>query len=249
MAGRAKQEDQTPTSNNREQPAPGSRSAKSTKGIELLTAEYQRLRAEVEKKQKEVDDLRVKLPAIGSDDLWRESETIRNIERDRINAQARYAHFKKMADELKSKTRAELRKAIPTAAPDAAMDRYLSDLAKVEQNYAANVNDLGPEHPEIVKMREMMKTINKQIEDRLDGIQAGIDLQVAQCSAFVDELQKLLDVAKAEEAQRRESYAPYLKAKRSMESQERMLEAIYLRILMEKIDAELPAGKTKAEVK
>ncbi len=220
----------------------------SENGIKALKSEYDEQKREVEKRQKEVDTLRITLQISEMGDSYTvstlEPETVRNIERDRLSAQARYAHFKKLSDEFKLKSRKELRKAIPTAAPDSALDRYLGDLAKVEQQYAANINDLGPEHPDIVKLVEIMKTINQQIEDRIDGVMAGVDLQVAQTEALVKEMQSELDRAKDDDGKKREKYAPYFAAKRNLENQQRILDTIYMRVLAEKVDQNIPKGSS-----
>jgi len=220
----------------------------SQNGINALNDEYREQKGQVEKQQKLVDEMRIELKISETGDSYSpsmvEQETVRNIERDRLSAQARYAHYKKMADEFQTKDRKQLRKAIPTAAPDEAMNRYLGDLAKVEQQYSANINDLGPQHPEIVKLVEMMKTINQQIEDRIDGVIAGVDLQVAQTKALVDEMQRQLEAAKNDETKKRERYAPYFVAKRNLENQQRILDTIYMRVLAEKVDQNIPKGSS-----
>ncbi len=218
----------------------------SQSGIEALTSEYEGQKKEVLKSQKAVDEQRIKLGIsdIGDSSYQStvEQETVRNIEKDRLMAEARYANYKKMAEELHSKSRKELRKALPTASPDSAMDRYLGDLAKVEQTFAANINDLGPDHPEIKKEKDMILTINQQIEDRIDGVLAGIDLQVAQALAVVQEMQKSLKEAKEHDTQNRETYAPYFTAKRNLENQQRILDTVYMRMLAEKVDQKIPKG-------
>src|SRR4029079_6488654 len=108
--------------------------------------------------QTRVDQLRVKYKF--SDNPPDASETVRNLEKRLSEANNRYTHFQKRYDVFSTKSRDELRRAIPTAAPDQAMDRYLADLAKVEQHYASNIGDLGPQHPEIVKLEALRKKID-----------------------------------------------------------------------------------------
>jgi beta-lactamase regulating signal transducer with metallopeptidase domain len=218
-------------------PAPG------IKGVDA-GQEYEKQNTVVENLQKRVDDLRVQLRLADGADYSSESETLRNLERDHLQARARFAHFHSLSEELKAKTRAEVRKIIPTAAPDAAMDRYLADLAKVEQQYAGNITDLGPQHPEIKKLQEMKKTINQQIEDRVDGVLAGIELQVEQSQAVLNELQKLLTAAHAQaDARKSKEYEEYFRIKKSLETEQRKKDELYLRILPEKIDSKLPPEK------
>jgi polysaccharide biosynthesis transport protein len=225
-----------------------SRTALSSNGIKALQDEYLNQKKQVDAQQETVDRLRIDLKISEIGDAYVqttvEPETVRNIERDRLAAQVRYDNYKKLAEELKAKDRKEMRKAIPTAMPDTAMDRYLGDLAKVEQTYAANINNLGPEHPEIINLAETMKTINQQIEDRIDGVIAGLDLQVAQMKALVDGMKERLDAAKADDAEKRNKYAPYFLAKRNLENQQRILDTIYMRMLAEKVDQKIPKGSS-----
>jgi tetratricopeptide (TPR) repeat protein len=194
--------------------------------------------------RKQVDDLRVQLRISDTADSSSDSETLRNLERDYSQARTRVTHFQKIYDALKAKSRAELRKVIPTAAPDAAMDRYLADLAKVEQQYAGNITDLGPQHPEIQKLKEMKKTINEQIEDRIDGVLAGIELQVGQAQAVVDELEKRLAASRAQaDARKSKEYEEYFRIKRSLENEQRKKDELYLRMLQEKIDSKVAPEK------
>jgi len=223
-----------------------SRSLLSDTGIKALQKEYDDQKIQVEEKQKIVDAKRTELNISDMGDAYYQStveqETVRNIEKQRNEAQARFAHFNKMYDELRKKERKELRKAIPTAAPDAALDRYLEDLGKVEQQYAANINDLGPQNTEILKLEGLMRKINTQIEDRIDGVLTGIELEVAQNEAVVKEMESLLDKAKKDDTQKRAAYAPYFTAKRNLENQQRILDTVYMRLLAEKVDSKIPKG-------
>jgi polysaccharide biosynthesis transport protein len=223
-----------------------SRLALSQSGIQALDEEYNEQKKQVAIRQTAVDKQRNELNISDMGDAYYQStveqESVRNIDKDRLQAQSRFAHFKQMAVELHSKSRKELRKAIPTAAPDTAMDRYLGDLAKTEQQYAANISDLGPKHPEIQKLEELMKTINQQIEDRVDGVLAGIDLQVAQGEAVVKKLSEQLEAAKKQDTETRQKYAPYFTAKRDLENQQRILDTVYMRMLAEKVDSKIPKG-------
>ncbi|HTG44502.1 MAG TPA: polysaccharide biosynthesis tyrosine autokinase, partial [Verrucomicrobiae bacterium] len=218
----------------------------SENGIIALNQEYEKQKGEVEKLQAQVDKLRMdhKISDIG-DSYYQttvEPETVRNIERDRLQQEERFTHWSKLLEELQKKPRAELRKAIPTAAADPAMDRYLGDLAKAEQQYAANITDLGEEHPEIQKLVKLMTTINRQIEDRVDGIIAGIEVQVAQSRALATDLKRQLEAAKSDDATKREEYAPYFVAKRNLENKQRILDTIFMRVLAEKVDQNIPKG-------
>jgi len=205
-------------------------------GLEALRREQLRQSAEVGRREHELNQLREQLQISPADEELDRgagpAESPDNLERDRITAQARYLHFQTLAAELRKKHRRDLRKLIPTAAPDAAMDRYLADLARIEQQYAAGMNNFGPEHPEMMNLANAMKKIEQQIEDRIDGVLQGIELQAAQNKALVDALSSLDTGAGA----RKPGLAGYFAAKRELEAQRRVLETLTLRLLAEQQD-------------
>jgi beta-lactamase regulating signal transducer with metallopeptidase domain len=208
-------------------------------GLDILQKEYAKQRTLVEDLQKELEDLRVQFKLSGNSSS--ESEIIRTLEHDLAQAHARHVHFQKIYDDLSAKSRKELRKVMPTAAPDVAMDRYLGDLAKLEQEYASNVIIYGPQQSEILKLEAARKTIDRQIEDRIDGVLAGLELEARQTQALVDELQKRLEASKEKlKAETGKEHDAYFLIKRKLDNEQRNLDTLYLRLLQEKIDAKVP---------
>ena len=124
------------------------------------------------------------------------------------------------------------------------MERYLDDLAKAEQQYASIQNDYADEHPEIVRVMKVMTTINQQIEDRIDGIMEGMATKVSSAKKLADDLEIQFKNAKADDAQKRKDYAVYFQAKRNLENQQRILDTIFMRLLAEKVDANIPKGSS-----
>ncbi|MGZ8898944.1 MAG: GumC family protein [Limisphaerales bacterium] len=218
-------------------------------GINALEEEYQKHSREVKALQSEVDKerSRLKISDIG-DSMFQtttEPETVRNIERDRVAAFQQHMHFNGMLQQLRSITnRSELRKAIPTAMPDAHLDRYLDDLAKAEQQYSSIANDFSDEHYEVKRLMGLQATINKQIEDRIDGILLGLEARVMTSKKLADGLKEEFERAKTEDTEKREAYAPYFLAKRNLENQQRILDTVFMRLLAEKVDQSIPKGSS-----
>lgn len=223
----------------------------SRSGIKALEDEYQEQSKQVRTAQKDVDDKRAELKISDVGDSFyqttTEPETVRNIERDRITAVEQYMHFNGMLEQLRlleRKDRKELRKALPTALPDGHLDRYLEDLAKVEQQYASDQNDYSDEHPQVKRLMEVMTTINRQIEDRIDGILNGLETKVATAKNLADGLKDEFNKAKEDDTSKRQTYAPYFQAKRNLENQQRILDTIFMRLLAEKVDSKIPKGSS-----
>ncbi len=225
------------------------RSSLSEKGIAALNEEYATQKAELERLQERLDKIRQEVNVSEMGDSFSytttpEMENVRSRDRDRITAEQMYVQSRKTLEEFKSLSRAELRKAIPTAFPDEAMGRYLGDLAKSEQQYATLIVDLGDDHPEIKRLEELIKTINRQIEDRVDGVLLGLQSVVATKKALADSLRESVEAAKREDAQKRQLNAPFFAAKRELDNQQRILDTVFMRILAEKVDAKIPKSSS-----
>lgn len=99
-------------------------------------------------------------------------------------------HLQSLHSELKKKSRSELRQVLPTAYRDELLERLLADQAKTEQQLAAQRADYSDEHPEVKKSLELLKHINRQIEERISGIMAGLEILVASAKAEAEAVKK-----------------------------------------------------------
>jgi len=216
----------------------------SESGIQALKMEYDKHKREVVAAQEKVDKMRTDLGISDIGDAFLQSSTepemVRTIDRDRIQAEAQFKYHNAMLQELRAKQRSELRKAIPTAMPDPAMNDHLTELSKTQQQYASMINDYAESHPDVMRLKEVMKTINQQIEDRVDGVLIGLELKVNQARNLAESLQKAFEAAKAEDAKNRQTYAPFFIAKRDLENQQRILDTVYMRMLAETVDKRIP---------
>jgi uncharacterized protein involved in exopolysaccharide biosynthesis len=202
------------------------------------------LQSEVDKKRSEL-----KISDVGDSffQTTTEPETVRNIERDRVAAHNQYMNLNGMLEQLKTiekRDRKELRKALPTAMPDPHLERYLDDLAKAEQQYASIASDFSDEHYEVKRLMDVQATINRQIEDRIDGILSGLEARVRTAQAMAEGLKAEFERAKKEDTDKRELYAPYFMAKRNLENQQRILDTVFMRLLAEKVDSSIPKGSS-----
>jgi succinoglycan biosynthesis transport protein ExoP len=218
----------------------------SQRGIEALQKQHTELTEVVTAKEKTVDELRkvLKISDVGDGayPMVLEPETVRRIEQDRIRAEQELVQFDELYRNLTNKTRAELRHTLPTAYRDPALDTLLENLAKSEQSLAVMQKDYADEHPEVVRVAAMIKTLNEQIEKRIDGVLSGLHALVNARKAIVDKLNAQLDEAKRLDAENMEKYRPYFKAKRDLETQQKLRDSVFIRILQENVDASIPKG-------
>lgn len=219
----------------------------SEKGIDALKEELQVQTRKVEEAQKVVDTLGQELSISDVGDIYSltstlEPETVRNIERDRVRAESEHAAATTLLSSLKAMPRGDLRKAIPSAYPDPAMNELLAQLAQAEQKLVVSQQDLGKDHPDIEKLAALIVTLNKQVEARIDGVLLGLEGVVASKRGTADSLKNQVDEAKSLDAKNRELYRPYFAAKRDVETQIRIRDTIFMRILQETVDAKIPKG-------
>lgn len=218
--------------------------ASSKRGIEALQEEFVKQDKNVNEKEEKVDQLRktLKISDVGNGDFQMvlEPEIVRNTERERLSAERDYVQIKELFDNLKSKTRLELRNTIPTAYRDEALDRLLENLTKTEQNLTVFRKDYSEEHPEVLRLTSLLSNINAQVETRITGVMSGLEAIVSARKAVLDATTKDLEMAKSADASNMETYRPYFKARRDLETAQKIRDSIVIRILQEQVDQKIP---------
>ena len=218
----------------------------SDSGIVALKKQHSEKTDEVVALEKTVDDWRktLKISDIGEGafPMVLEPETVRRLEQDRIRAEQDYVQYNELLTTLSAKSRPDLRQMIPGAYRDEALDHLLEKISQTEQQLVVMQKDLGDENPEVVRLVALMKTLNDQIEVRVTGVLDGLKAVVAARKAIVDEITKKLADAKQIDAENMEKYRPYFKAKRDLETQQKLRDSIFIRILQETVDKAIPKG-------
>jgi beta-lactamase regulating signal transducer with metallopeptidase domain len=171
------------------------------------------------------------------------SERIRNLVRERASAEGAYAKVSQLYTSLKLKNRGDLRQAIPTAYSDDSLNRYLSDLARIEQQLTVMSKEYSEFHPEIRRLTALYSNINSQVEARIDGILSGLERLVSARRAVLEQYQK--DFEKEISATpEMDKYRPYFKARKDLETEKKIRDSILVRILQEKVDQAAPKTGT-----
>ncbi len=220
-------------------------SGRSEAGIKALESEFKKQNEEVAKALAKVEDLKKELNISdiegGGIVSTVEAETVRRMELERILAQSRYTELNTLLSKLKAMSRPELRKSILIAYPqEQELPSLLARLAETEQMIARATPDLGPEHQTMKSLTSVLAEITRQVNDRLDGVLRGLEVGVESAKARLDEVTRQVEAAKREDAEKTRLNRPYNEAKRDLDNKLRIRDAIHIRILQEKVDAELP---------
>jgi polysaccharide biosynthesis transport protein len=223
-----------------------------TQAIDVLHSKLADQEAAVTKAQQTVDALRMGaggISDIGGEygpSITLEPETVRLIERERASLEAQATRYETLFQELSSKSASQLRHAIPTTVQDSTLIALLDRLNVAETEFSARISEYGAESelPQLKALRAVIASLNRQIEERVEGVLTGLRAQVAANTASASSLLKKVEDAKLKDAEMTEKYRPYFVAKRDLETKQRIRETIMLRILQETVDSALP--KTSA---
>jgi len=218
------------------------------KGIESLKTRMEEINTEITSMQSDVDRFRTELGI--SDAAGEESysiiepEIVRRYEVELITAKGVLTTQSSLLDGLKGQSPEELRASILTAHPDAQLDALTREFHTGQITLANQSIDLGDEHPRIKGLKKVVATLEGQINDRIKGILAGLELRVQSSKAQVEQLQRDVEDAKKRESDMREEGREYFNAKRELANTTRIRDTILLRVMQEEVDLELPKEST-----
>jgi len=217
-------------------------------GLNTLNQQLEAEEANLRRIQSELDDLKVNLGIADSVAAAEplpvaEPETVRRLQAERIAAHAQSGGLNELLSHLtalQSRDPAELRRAMLTAHPDTELGKLLSDLWYAEATLAKLNVVHGPEHPEVRQTSAMLNAIDRNIDDRIDGILKGLQLRVDAKQAELKTLDQAIHDAATQEAQTATRNRQYFVKRRELENVQRMRDVVLLRILQEKTDAAIP---------
>ena len=222
--------------------------ARVKQGIKALEGRKEKTDKQILVMQANVDKLRTDLnisDAAGEDSYSIiEPEIVRRYESELIDVKGIHTSMSTLLDGLKALSDKELRDSILTAHPDAQLDVLIRELHTGQQTLANLSIDLGEEHPRIKGLKKVVATLEGQIDNRIQGILAGLGLRVNSSQAQVEQLQRDVDAAKKRESDMRKTGREYFDAKRELSNTTRIRDTILFRIMQEEVDLALPKEST-----
>ena len=222
--------------------------ARVKEGIKALEGRKDETDKQILVMQANVDKLRTDLnisDAAGEDSYSIiEPEIVRRYESELIDVKGIHTTMSTLLDGLKALSAEELRASILTAHPDPQLDVLIRELHTGQQTLANLSIDLGEEHPRIKGLKKVVATLEEQIDNRIQGILAGLGLRVNSSQAQVEQLQRDVDAAKRRESAMRKTGREYFDAKRELSNTTRIRDTILFRIMQEEVDLALPKEST-----
>ena len=222
--------------------------ARVKQGIKALEGRKEKTDEQILVMQANVDKLRTDLnisDAAGEDSYSIiEPEIVRRYESELIDVKGIHTSMFTLLEGLKALSDKELRDSILTAHPDAQLDVLIRELHTGQQTLANHGIDLGEEHPRIKGLKKVVATLEGQIDNRIQGILAGLGLRVNSSQAQVEQLQRDVNAAKKRESDMRKTGREYFDAKRELSNTTRIRDTILFRIMQEEVDLALPKEST-----
>jgi len=121
---------------------------------------------------------------------------LRELDLLRLQEEAEYIKQKVAYEKLKALSREDLKKALPNAIPDTQMTELMKDLDVAE----TELNDLSrfytAQHPQVRTLDTTVKTLQKQIDERVDGIMMGAEARLNYSRAYIDTIKKDVEEAR-----------------------------------------------------
>ncbi|MDB6125375.1 MAG: ywqD 2 [Pedosphaera sp.] len=218
----------------------------SSNGIEVFKRELLEQTKLITAQEEKVDKLRKDLGVtdLGPQDATSkntpEPQTVMQYNTLKIDAETQYVKEDKLLSQLKQLKPAELRQAIPTAAPDSILIQLLQDLIGAETKLVTLTTDYGPENPEVLRTQRLVNELNVKIDARVWGIIVGIDARVASLQAVVHNSEDKVKEAKSNDLYLAEKSRPYFLEKAELDHLKRFRDIIALRAAQERVDKDLP---------
>ena len=228
------------------------REVRSMEDIGILDEQLARQTGEVTNLQARVNNLRVELGISESADPGNPTyqasiarEQVISLAQQLGSARSEYVLYNTKLQELKKLDRTVLPGAAATVVTgEQILPSLLNDLNSVEQQLARLHKEFGDNAPEVVRAEAQRKTIDSQIETRLDGIMTGLERVVIAYKARVDVMEERVQDDRKIVAEEAVKARPYYVVKRDLETQERIRDALMLRARQEQVDAAIPTTLT-----
>jgi len=218
------------------------------RGIEQLNKDLELAKQEVLVAQTNVDTMREtnKIVDLGPDGLAQVStigaETIRRLEEQRITIQMERAKWETLYERLTNMTPVELEKALPTAIPDQELTSLLESFHSIKQREVMLNSQLGEKHDSVIQAKAVKAEIQSQLDAKIQGVLAGLLVQVQHARSQYETLTNEFDRAKQSDIDLGAKTRPYYEAKQNLELLKQVKNALMLRIKAEEVEKELPTG-------
>lgn len=214
-------------------------------GLKALQDQYDQEEQQISQVQSNVDDLRQNLGIVdyANSTTYNPSlseEQIRQLNDQRIEYERQYTESQSQLNDLKVYSVKQLRDVLPSVFPDQNLQSLLDKLHESEQQFSVLTNDYSLTNVVVLRVQSEIDTLNKQVDDRVAGLMAGISSKVDSQKAALDEITREVNEAKAKDLSDSAKNQPYYDARRNLDQLNEQHRLLYLKMDAEKVDAYIP---------
>jgi polysaccharide biosynthesis transport protein len=215
-------------------------------GVNALKEEKSQQEKKVQEAQASLDKLRQRdhVSDWMVDDPQAGVEQLRQLDRQEREAEMALSEATALNDRLRGMHPDELRQVLPTAFPDALLTELLTRFNQSEVELLSLKSDRTDSHPEVRRVQAVLDKLNRQIDDRIQGILAGMSFKVKNLEQEYKLRALACEIQKKSLAENTVKVNAYVDAKRELEADQRLLQAISLRLQQEQVDAKLTKSAT-----
>jgi succinoglycan biosynthesis transport protein ExoP len=217
-------------------------------GVASLIEQLKQREEEVKEAQQTVNELRLAsdIPDLETSTLSTTTlniDTLRGLEQLRLAASQEFTKEVTLLSSVNKLDRTELRNSLSTIYPfDQLLVNLSEKLTSGRQQLTALLKELTPEHTEVKKAQSIVDLVESQLDEKIDGILMGLQANAETAKAKLDEIERQVREARANEIALAAKYRPYFDAKRKLENKMRITEALSLRIAAEIIETAQPTA-------
>jgi polysaccharide biosynthesis transport protein len=215
----------------------------SSRGLDVLRRELAEQEAKIKDTQSVVNQLRAQgnIPeGLAEGQNVDGADRVRRLEAQAMEAELVSSQMESLCQRLQALDPLELRQVLPTAQPDVLLTELLTRYNQMEVELLALKKDRTDGHPEVQRAQVILTKLDDQIEQRIQGILAGLQLKARNLEQEKDLRQKAWKNQEHQSATLASFYESYFAAKRELESQKQLHRTIALRLQQEKMQSELP---------
>jgi capsular exopolysaccharide synthesis family protein len=144
---------------------------------------------------------------------------LRSLDAERIRDEAEYVRMDSIYDGLIGSSKVEQRKVIRSALPaDPVLNQLMEALGASEVRLAEKTNSYSFEHPEVMGIRDTISTLNRQLDEHVDGMIKGLGISLKSRWAALSNLTYKVSQSKSNDIYLTTMRRPYFQAKRDLEN-------------------------------
>ena len=216
------------------------------KGLDAMEEQFNNQEQQIQAVQAKVEKLRRDLGISG--DFANASTPMATLNQDelqRLHSQQieydkMYTELRAQLDKLREMSPEKLRDVLPSVISDTALSSLLDQYHEAQRKIGFLKVDYSAENLNVVRVQTLIDILNRQINDRVTGIMAGMESQVNSKKAALDSLVNDVNAAKAKDQKEAADNQPYYDEKRRLEQMLDMHRLVYSKIQAERMDLEIP---------